>query len=261
MDVPKDWELPEYEEYCFKPKSSDYCITIPVLNEMGKIDVQLRKMEELCPGWDIIICDGGSTDGCEDPDFMKGLNVRTLLIKTGPGRMSAQQRIMFAYGLSEGYAGIINVDGNNKDGVEAIPEYIRLLKSGYGSVYGSRYLPGGTHKNTPIERELAIRFFHAPLISLGARFRYTDTTNSFRGYSREFMQDPKVKPFRDVFDNYNLPYYLAVRAPRLGYKVIEIPVSRVYPDHGDTPTKITGLRSKLKIIKELLMATFGMYNP
>jgi phosphatidylglycerol:prolipoprotein diacylglycerol transferase len=36
----------------------------------------------------------------------------------------------------------------------------------------------------------------------------TDTTNSFRAFSRDFLLDERVKPFRAVFDSYNLPYYL-----------------------------------------------------
>ena len=63
--------------------------------------------------------------------------------KTGPGRMKPQLRLVFAYGLLEGYEGIINVDGNDKDGVEAIPRYADLLDQGYDCVLGSRFTAGG----------------------------------------------------------------------------------------------------------------------
>ena len=46
----------------------------------------------------------------------------------------------------------------------------------------------------------------------------TDTTNSFRAFSAGFLSDPRVAPFRAVFDSYNLPYYLAVRAAELQVK-------------------------------------------
>ena len=59
-----------------------------------------------------------------------------------------------------------------------------------------------------------------------AGFRYTDTTKGFRAFSSKFLVDPRVQPFRDVFDTYNLRYHLAIKAARLGYRVKEIPVRR-----------------------------------
>ena len=94
---------------------------------------------------------------------------------------------------------------------------------------GSRYVPGGKGVNTPLSRHVGVMLLHAPLISLAARHRYTDTTNGFRGYSRRLLLDPRVQPFRDVFAAYELHYYLAIRAARLGLRVCEIPVTRVYP--------------------------------
>jgi len=64
-----------------------------------------------------------------------------------------------------------------------------------------------------------------------------------------------------VFDSYNLHYYLAVRAPRLGYRVTELPVQRDYPAHGPTPSKIGGLGGKLHILRQLLLTVIGAYNP
>jgi len=102
---------------------------------------------------------------------------------------------------------------------------------------------------------------HAPIISLAARFRYTDTTNGFRAFSTAFLTDPAVQPFRDVFDTYNLHYYLAIKAPRLGYRVKELPVVRTYPVSGPLPSKISGMSGKLEIIKLLLLSAIGHYDP
>ena len=71
----------------------------------------------------------------------------------------------------------------------------------------------------------------------------------------------RVRPFRDVFDTYNLHYYLSVRIPRLGYWVKELPVRRVYPSAGPTPSHIGGLRARLHILRLLFWAALGRYNP
>jgi len=96
---------------------------------------------------------------------------------------------------------------------------------------------------------------------LGAGIRYTDTTNGFRAFSRRFLLDARVRPFRGIFDTYNLHYYLAVRAPRLGFRVCEIPVARRYPTTGPTPSKISGWSAKLHILKQTFVAAVGGYNP
>ena len=135
----------------------------------------------------------------------------------------------YAYALRQGYQGIVTIDGNDKDIVDAIPAFIQAMREGWDMVQGSRFIPGGKAINTPLSRLLAIKLIHAPLIRFGARFPYTDTTNGYRGYSRRFLLDPRVQPFRDLFDTYELLAYMSVRGPRLGFKTKEIPVTRRYP--------------------------------
>ena len=94
-----------------------------------------------------------------------------------------------------------------------------------------------------------------------AGFRYTDTTNGFRAYSRRFLLDERVAPFRDVFTGYELHYYLAIRAAQLGFNVCETPVTRAYPQHGRTPTKIRGVRGNLLILRTLWRACRHRYDP
>ena len=208
---------------------------------------------------DRIAAQGRSRDGSTDDYKLSG--VRARLVQLGPGRLSAQLRMGFAYALQQGYEGCVIIDGNGKDGWEAIPLFLAALDGGYGFLQGSRYVRGGVAENTPWDRHLAVRLVHAPLISLAAGFRYTDTTNGFRGMSAAFLRAPRVAPFRSVFDSYNLHYYLAIRAARLGYRVGELPVRRSYPARGRTPTKISGMRGRLLIAGQLIRAISGGYNP
>jgi hypothetical protein len=214
---------------------------------------------ELLP--DVVITDGGSVDGSNDPELLRSLGVRAVLIKRAPGCQGAQLRIGFAYCLRQGYAGIVTVDGNNKDGVDAIPSFVEALEAGADLVMGSRFAPGGRAINTPWTRLLAIRVIHAPLTSLAARQRFHDTTNGFRGYSRRYLLHAEVQPFRAVFNNYELLWYLGARAPRVGCKAVEIPVERRYPEKGPVPTKISPLGGGVQILGELWGLLRGAYNP
>ena len=254
------WELPESEIKEFIGKKAHYCVCIPIINEGEKLKKQLERMKPLSKIIDIIILDGGSTDGSTSPVFLKKQGVRALLIKKSPGKQGTQLRMGFAYALKQGYKGIITIDGNGKDGVEAIPTFIKALENGYDCVAGSRFIKGGKAINTPFERLLGIRLTASPLLSLAARYWYTDVTNGFMGYSRDYLLDPRVNPFRNIFVKYELLFYLDIRAAQLGLKTKELPVTRSYPK-GQVPTKITGLQSNLAVIMTILNVMTGYYNP
>ena len=106
-----------------------------------------------------------------------------------------------------------------------------------------------------------MKYRYAPLISLAAGFRYTDTTNAFRGHSRHLLLNPDVQPFRDVFNRYELLFYLSVRAPRTGHRVKEIPVVRRYPGQGQIPTKISHIKGNWNLLLMLMKVLLGEFNP
>ena len=59
--------------------------------------------------------------------------------KTGPGRQGAQLRMGMYFALDRNYKGILTIDGNNKDSIEDVPEFIAKLQEGYDLVQGSRF--------------------------------------------------------------------------------------------------------------------------
>jgi len=252
-------QVPSYRTHELFDKQQDICVCIFVLNEGERIQTQLKKMAHLAGIVDIIVADGGSCDGSLTDEILKANQVRTLLTKTGQGKLSAQMRMAFDYALLEDYQSVITMDGNKKDDPNAIPAFVEALRGGYDHIQGSRYIKGGEHANTPWSRYLGVKFLHAPLISLASGFHYTDTTNGFRGYSRQFLADKRVAPLRAIFEKYELHYYLAIIAAKLKFKVCELPVTRNYPK-GNTPTKIRGLKGNLEILATLIKACSGKYN-
>ena len=226
-----EWEFPDFEVNEINKKKHKYCVCVFVINEGERIQKQLQKMKSLAKQIDIVVADGGSTDGSLETDFLKSQDVRALLTKKGKGKLSAQMRMAFAWALAEGYEGIVVVDGNGKDSIERIPDFIKLLDQGYDHVQGSRFIPGGKAVNTPLSREIGLHLIHAPLISLAAGKRHTDTTNGFRAYSAKLLKDPDVAVFRDIFQTYELHYYLAIESSRRKqYKTAETPVVRTSLD-------------------------------
>lgn len=255
--------VPRFECTRYGEKKSDYIVLIPIINEGERIITELKRAKEhnISDVADIVICDGGSTDGSTEDELLKSLDVNALLVKKDEGKQGAQLRMGIWWALENGYKGIITIDGNNKDSIEDIPSFIEKLEEGFDLIQGSRFVKGGHAENTPFVRWLAVRLLHAPVISLTAHQKFTDTTNAYRGYSRRYLEDERVQPLRDIFMTYELLAYLSVRATQIGMKACEIPVSRVYPAKEKTPTKISFFKGNGNLLKILFRNARGRYNP
>jgi len=254
--------VPNFECNQYQEKKTKYCLCIPIINEGERIKKELEKAQKygIDRQIDIIICDAGSTDGSTKDELLKSLGVNTLLVKKDKGKQSAQLRMGFWWALERGYEGIITIDGNNKDSIEDVPNFIQKLEEGYDFVQGSRFIKGGKAINTPFVRYWSVKLIHAPVISITARKRFTDTTNAYRAYSKKYLTHEKVKPFREIFDTYELLAFLSVKASQLKLKTCEIPVIREYPKGEKTPTKISPLKGNWNLMKILFNNLFGKYN-
>ena len=263
MTYDKQNGVPKFTASEFAGKQNNYVLLIPIINEGERIVKELQRGQaaNIANYVDIVICDGGSTDNSTEEKNLRKLGVNTLLVKNDVGKQGAQLRMGIFWSLKRGYKGILTIDGNNKDSIEDIPKFIEKLQEGYDFIQGSRFIEGGKAINTPLIRYFAVRLIHAPVISLTARHWFTDTTNAYRAYSAEYLRDEKVQPLRDIFEGYELLAYLSVRATQLGYRAVEVPVTRQYPPKGKVPTKISFFKGNIDLMKILLKNLFGVYSP
>lgn len=250
-----------YNVVSFKKKSKKYCLLIPLLCEGERYISQVIKMQDkgVFNKVDVIVCDAGSNDGSTDYDFLKNTGHTALLTRVGKGKYSTDIKMGYDFAIKEGYEGFISVDGNDKDDTSGVDIFIKKLEEKYDYVQGSRFIKGGKAINTPIKRFLALRLINEPIMSICAGKHLTDTTNGFRAYSKKFLLDERVQPFRDIFYGYELIYYLPIKASRLKYKVCEIPVIREYPK-GQIPTKIGGIKGEIKLLTILWHCILNHYD-
>lgn len=255
--------VPKFECIEYAEKTKKYVVLIPIINEGDRIIKELKQAYKFSVAdyADIVICDGESTDGCTESNRLKKLRVNSLLVKHDAGKQGAQLRMGIWWALNRGYRGVITIDGNNKDSIEDVPRFIEKLEEGYDFIQGSRFVKGGRAIRTPLIRMISVKYIHAPVISLTAHRRFTDTTNAFRAYSDRYLKDERVQPLRDIFMTYELLAYLSVRATQIGLKVCEIPVTRAYPKTGKTPTKISFFKGNGELIRILLKNVCGLYKP
>lgn len=157
MIYDKQLGVPRFEAAEYNEKKNDYVVLIPIINEADRIHKELqRAMDNHISDYvDIVICDGGSTDGCTEEEILTSMDVNTLLVKKDIGKQGAQLRMGFFWAIKRGYKGIITIDGNNKDSIEDIPKFIKKLEEGYDFIQGSRFIKGGIAINTPLIRTIS----------------------------------------------------------------------------------------------------------
>ena len=146
--------VPRFECTEYEDKSREYVVLIPIINEGERIIRELERAyrNHITDHADIVICDGGSTDGCTEEERLRRLKINTLLVKQDMGKQGAQLRMGIWWALQRGYKGVITIDGNDKDSIEDVPRFIEKLKEGYDLVQGSRFVKGGRAINTPFIR-------------------------------------------------------------------------------------------------------------
>jgi dolichol-phosphate mannosyltransferase len=206
-------------------------VIIPVHNEVGKIGKVLRKfkgsiVDEICLVLDF------PTEAILDEIEVNGreIDVPIHMIRNGARKgVGNAIRDGIMYALEERFDIIVVMAGNNKDDPREIPNLLApIMKEDYDYVQGSRFLKGGVSEKNPLFRKLFSRFYPY-MWNLLTNNRFTEITNGFRAYKSSIFYDSRINIFQSWLDHYGLEYYIHYKVATLGYKIKEVPVSKVYP--------------------------------
>lgn len=200
------------------------CI-LPAYNEEGKIGPAAAGFVA-CPEVDeVIVVNDCSTDGTLPEARSAGITVVSHDRRRGVG---AGIRTGIDYARENGYDIVVVAAGNNKDHPDETHRLLRpIIEEDYDYVQGSRYLEGGNPGDMPFHRIIYTRLYPY-LIRLLLSFPATEGTNGFRAYKTGIFDDERINIRQDWLDGVELEYYIQVQVIRLGYRVIEVPVSKTY---------------------------------
>jgi len=244
--------------------ASDYwkkIVIIPVYNDTCGIVKVLAKFREKVVDRLCIVVDDVSED---DMDVIKkaakkiGTAVHIIRNKERKG-VGYAIREGIEYALDNGYDIAVVMAANNKDDPREIPRLLKpILMEGYDYVQGSRYLPGGKRVKNPFLRGVFSRL--SPFFwTLFTNVRCTDVTNGFRAYKLKIFSDKKINIWQSWLDSYQLEYYIHYKVLTLGFKIKEIPVSKVYPHkHKGGYSNIHPFWDWWKIVSPLIYLKMGV---
>lgn len=156
-------------------------IIIPAYNEAESLRGVIERLRSICPQYDYIIVNDGSTDGTEELCEKNGYNVINHTINKG---LAEAMRTGMKYALENGYDAALQFDADGQHLSEYINSMVNCMKeSGCDIVIGSRFL----NSKMPFRlRTLGGKIiFHA--VRHAANAELSDPTSGMRLFSAGIM--------------------------------------------------------------------------
>lgn len=197
---------------------------IVTFNEGENIKRVVEKIPEFFKK-NTLIVDDGSTDNSLSYINNCGIKIISHAVNKGIG---AAIKSGIRYAQDNHYNAVIILAGNGKDDPGDLPKFLTALNAEYDYIQGSRNLPGGSSLNLPLFRSVAIKI-HALMFSILTQRKCSDTLNGFRAYRLSIFADPQINIWQNWLDRYEYEIYLHYKILKLGYRFIEVPVSKTYP--------------------------------
>ena len=207
---------------------------------------------------DYLIVDDGSTDGTTSMiESFKNQGVKTIRHPERSG-VGAAIRTAIKYARAQQYDVLVIMAGNDKDNPQEISRLLDpISEENYDLVQGSRYLAGGGFGgDMPFYRKFATRL-HPWLFSILTGHKMTDTTNGFRAFKLSIFKDERLNIDQPWLNCYELEPYLLFKTIKLGYKVKEAPVTKIYPSKKLGYTKMRPLIGWWSILRPLIFLGLG----
>ncbi len=227
-------------------------VIIPTYNEIENIPLILRAIFELNLNYHVLVIDDSSPDGtAEKVEELQIIYAGQLFLikrhdKLGLGTAYIEG---FKWAVENGYEFIFEMDADfshNPADLERL--YAACKYDGYDVAIGSRYVPGGSIENWPLDRHIYSKggALYTRLITF---MPVKDPTAGFLCYRQNVL---KTINFDEIkFIGYAFQIEMKFAAWKLGFKIKEVPI--VFIDRKIGVSKMSG-----KILKEGVLGVLAI---
>ena len=221
-------------------------VVIPAHNEAEVIEPTLRGLiAQLGPAgidFEIVVVDDASRDGTGD--------VVRRIAEEEPRVRVVRNDPPHGFGFAvrtglEAFTGdsvaIVMADGS--DDPRDVVLYHRVLEAGYDCAFGSRFMPGASVHDYPKFKLLMNRVVNTGIRAL-FRHGYNDTTNAFKAYRREVIEN--LRPL--LSHHFNMTVELPLKAITRGFSYAIVPTSWTNRAAGTSKLQLNEMGSRYLFI-------------
>jgi dolichol-phosphate mannosyltransferase len=221
-------------------------VVIPAHNEAEVIEPTLRGLiAQLGPegiDYEIIVVDDGSSDGTGDVVARVAAEEQRVRIVRNEAPNG------FGFAVRKGLESFRNdavviVMADGSDDPRDVVLYHRVLEAGYDCAFGSRFMPGAVVRDYPRFKLIINRAVNTGL-RLAFRHGYNDTTNAFKAYRREVVE--QLQPLLSA--HFNLTIELPLKAVTRGFSYAIVPTSWTNRAAGDSKLQLQEMGSRYLFI-------------
>ena len=221
-------------------------VIIPTYNEVENLRPIVERVRTSVPSAHILVTDDNSPDGTGRlADELAAADDHVhVLHRLGKEGLGAAYLAGFAWGIEAGYDVLVEMDADGSHQPEQLPDLLAALVDA-DLVLGSRWVKGGRVVNWPMSRKLLSRGGNLwTRIALGIPLR--DATGGYRVFRRETLLGLGLDDVASA--GYCFQVDLAWRGLKAGYRVVEVPITFVERERGDS-------KMSRKIVVEALLLT------
>ena len=215
-----------------RPPLGQVLVIVPTYDEAENLGPIAARLRAAVPAVHLLVVDDGSPDGTGA--IADGLAASDdhvhVLHRSAKAGLGAAYIAGFGWAREHGYDVVVEMDADGSHSPEQLPRLLAALEHA-DVVLGSRWVPGGEVVNWPRSREVLSRGGNAyTRILLGLPLR--DATGGYRAYRRAVLDG---LPLHQVASQgYCFQVDLAWQAWRAGHEVVEVPITFVERERGES---------------------------
>lgn len=221
-------------------------VVIPTYNELENLDRITARVRAAVPEAHILVADDNSPDGTgrRADELAAGDDHIHVLHRLGKEGLGAAYLAAFGWGLDHGFDVLVETDADGSHQPEQLPRLLDALADA-DMVKGARWVPGGAVVNWPRSRELLSRGGNLwTRLMLGVPLH--DATGGFNAFRADTLRGIGLDDIASA--GYCFQVDLAWRAVKAGYRVVEVPITFVEREYGNS-------KMSQRIVVEALIRT------
>jgi dolichol-phosphate mannosyltransferase len=221
-------------------------VVIPAHDEVGSIGDTVRTLADTLTGaripHEILVVDDSSADGTAgvvNEVSMRNPSVRCIQSHLPPGFGNAVRAGLDHY---TGDAVAIFM-ADRSDSPADLVHYHQVLAEGYDCAFGSRFVKGGGTRGYPLPKLIVNRIVNLAIRTM-FRHGYNDTTNAFKAYRREVIDN--IHPL--LSKHFNLTVEMPLKAITRGHTFQVVPISWTNRQQGVSKLRLKEMGSRYMFI-------------